>query len=314
MTSEALTDVSVIIVGLNASKYVQECFASLEAAEWDGVSFDLIYVDNGSRDDTLAMLTREFPQVTVIANATNLGFCKAANQGAGLARGRYFFFLNDDTLVLGNAVAALVRHADGNADLGALGGRLLNTDGTEQYSGRRFPSPWNAIFGRRSALTKVLPDVGPVRDYLYKGPLARGEAFDVDWVSAAAVLFPRDVFAGIGGFAEDYYYWHEVIFCDRVRRFGKRVCLVPAAKIIHHEGKGSGARPFAVRRKHIIGFHRGGYRCYCEHFELGRWSPVRLLVAAMLITRASLLLAGTAFSAVSKKSTTAQPASMTVPS
>lgn len=314
MTSETSTDVAVIIVGLNASRYVQECFASLDAAEWEGVSYESIYIDNGSHDDTLAMLAREYPQVRVVANATNLGFCKAANQGAGLARSRYLFFLNDDTLVLGNAIAALVRHADANPDLGALGGRLLNTDGTEQYSGRRFPSPWNAILGRRSVLTKLFPHAGPVRDYLYKELLARGQAFDVDWVSAAAVLFPAQVFTCIGGFAEDYYYWHEVIFCDRVRKVGKRVCLVPAAKIIHHEGKGSGARPFAVRRKHIVDFHRGGYRCYCEHFELGPWNPLRFLVAAMLFTRATFLLAGAALSKGLKKHSPTQPASMTVPS
>jgi hypothetical protein len=254
----------------------------------------VIYVDNGSKDDTLSMLAAQFPGVKVIPNDTNLGFCKAANQGARVANSRHLFFLNDDTLILSDAVAALVAYADKHPDVGALGGRLLNTDGTEQYSGRRFPNPWNAILGRRSMLTKFFPNAPAVRDYLYKEPLARGEAFDADWVSAAAVLFPQEVFHGIGGFAEDYYYWHEVIFCDRVRKFGKRVELLPAAAIIHHEGKGSGPRPFKSQRSHIVNFHTGGYRCYCEHYNLPPMHPARALVAAMLFTRAAILLTGAA--------------------
>jgi len=287
-------DVAIIVVGLNASRYVRECFDSLRVAAWHGYTYEVIYVDNGSKDDTLAMLQADFPDVKVIANQTNLGFCKAANQGAAIAKSRHLFFLNDDTLILNDAVAVLVAHADRHQDVGALGGRLLNTDGTEQYSGRRFPSPWNAVLGRRSVLTKLFPGAPAVRDYLYKEPLARGEAFDADWVSAAAVLFPQEVFRRIGGFAEDYYYWHEVIVCDRVRSLSKRVELLPNARIIHHEGKGSGARPFKSQRSHIINFHKGGYACYCEHYDLAPLNPLRLLVAMMLLTRACILIVGTA--------------------
>ena len=287
-------DVAIIVVGLNAAHYVRECFDSLATAAWHNYTHEIIYVDNGSKDDTLAMLQVNFPDVKVIANQNNLGFCKAANQGAAIANSRYLFFLNDDTLILNDAIVSLITHADNHLDIGALGGRLLNTDGTEQYSGRRFPSPWNAVFGRRSVLTKLFPKVPAVRDYLYKDQLARGEAFDADWVSAAAVLFPKEVFRGIGGFAEDYYYWHEVIFCDRVRKLSKRVALLPGAAIIHHEGKGSGTRPFKSQRDHIINFHRGGYACYCDHYDLTPFNPLRLLVSMVLLTRACILIAGAA--------------------
>lgn len=283
-------DVAIIVVGLNASRYVRECFESIGVASWGNYTYEVIYVDNGSKDDTLAMLQSNFPDVKVIANQTNLGFCKAANQGTAVATSRYLFFLNDDTLILNDAVAGLIAYADDHPDVGALGGRLLNTDGTEQYSGRRFPSPWNAVLGRRSMLTKILPSAPAVRDYLYKESLARGEAFEADWVSAAAVLFPHEVFRKIGGFAENYYYWHEVIFCDRVRKHSKRVQLLPNARIIHHEGKGSGARPFKSQRSHIINFHKGGYACYCEHYDLAPLNPLRVLVATMLVTRACMLI------------------------
>lgn len=283
-------DVAVIVVGMNASGYVRECFRSLLAAEWDGFSSELIYIDNGSTDDTLSMLRQELPEVRVEANSTNLGFCKAANQGAGLAESRYVFFLNDDTLVLGNAVAALVAHAEQHPGTGAVGGRLLNTDGTEQFSGRRFPTAMNAVFGRRSFLTRLFPNAPSARDYCYKRELAAGEPFAADWVSAAAVLFPASVFRAIGGFAEDYYYWHEAIFSDRVRGLGYGVELLPAARIIHHEGQGSGPRPFKVLCRHAWNFHTGAYRCYCEHYGLGRWNGRRVLLAAVLAVRTAGLM------------------------
>jgi N-acetylglucosaminyl-diphospho-decaprenol L-rhamnosyltransferase len=300
-------DIAVIVVGLNASNYVRECCESLHAADWQSYSHEVIYVDNGSTDDTLAMLEDRFSEVQVLANPTNVGFSKAANQGARVARSRYLFFLNDDTLVLDGAIAAMVAHADLYPDVGALGGRLLNTDLTEQYSGRRFPSPSNAVFGRRSVLTKFFPNTPAVSAYLYKEDLVRGEAFEADWVSAAAVLFPQRVFHRIGGFAEDYYYWHEVIFCDRVRKLGYRVELLPAAKIIHHEGKGSGVRSFKSQRFHILNFHAGGYRCYCEHHELPPLHPVRIVVAGMLFTRATVLLGAAGLRSLSSLKTLTAP-------
>ena len=97
----------------------------------------------------------------------------------------------------------------------------------------------------------------------------------------------------VGGFAEDYYYWHEAVICDRVRRKGKHVYLHPRSIIIHHEGKGSGTRPYAARKWHILDFHRAAYRCYCEHYGL-KWFSLRRWFAALALTiRAASLLAGT---------------------
>lgn len=287
-----MTDISAILVGRDSREYVKLCIESLARAEWDDYSYEVVYVDNGSKDGSVKMIAEEFPEVRCISNETNLGFCRAANQGAEIASGRHLCLLNDDTIVIDDAVARLARYLDDHPEAGAIGSRLVYPDMTEQWSARRFPSPVNGILGRRSLLTRLFPDARPVVRYLYKDRLQQEEPFEVDWVSAAAMMLRADVYEEVGGCAEDYYYWHEAILCDRVRKTGREVLLDPRSRIIHFEGKGSGARPFPVQAWHIRDFHYGAYRCYCEHHRLARLSPRRAFAAATLSTRALLLLGG----------------------
>lgn len=286
-----MKDVAVILVGLNANKFVKECIETVEKADWSRHTCEIIYVDNGSKDGSVEMVRSCFPGVRVIANDSNLGYCKAANQGARIADARHFYFLNDDTIVYPDALPVVIDFLDSQPGIGVVGSRLLNLDLTDQWSGRRFPSVWNGILGRRSWLSRLFPNARALTDYLYRDEVAAGVPFEADWVSAAALLVDRDTFARVGMFAEDYYYWHEAVFCDRVRRAGRKVYLHPGSKIIHYEGKGSGARPYPVQRWHILDFHRGAYRCAVEHYNLGRFNPARWLTAAALATRAMVLLA-----------------------
>ena len=270
---------------------MKQCIETVEKADWSRHTCEIVYVDNGSKDGSVEMVRSCFPGVRVIANDSNLGYCKAANQGARIADARHFYFLNDDTIVYTDALPVVIDFLDSHPGIGVVGSRLLNLDLTDQWSGRRFPSVWNGILGRRSWLSKLFPNARALTDYLYRDEVAAGVPFEADWVSAAALLVDRDTFARVGMFAEDYYYWHEAVFCDRVRRAGRKVYLHPGSKIIHYEGKGSGARPYPVQRWHILDFHRGAYRCAVEHYNLGRFNPARWLTAAALATRAMVLLA-----------------------
>lgn len=283
-------DVGVVIVGLNARSFVRGCLDSLPQAEWRGITYEAVYVDNGSSDGTVAEIRANYPGVKVIDNGYNAGFCKAANQGARIANSRYYYFINDDTLVLGDAIALLVDYLDQNPEVATAGSRLLYPDGAEQFSGRRFPTLLDAFMGRRSPLTRLFPNAPWVRRYLCKDELAQDLPFPVDWVSAAGQLMRPTDFWALGGFAEDYYYWHEAVLCGRLARRGRKIVLHPLSKIIHYEGKGSGHRPYPVQRFHILDFHRGAYRCYCEQFDLGRSHPARWLAGLLLAGRAGLKL------------------------
>jgi N-acetylglucosaminyl-diphospho-decaprenol L-rhamnosyltransferase len=283
-------DVAVIIVGLNARNFVCGLLDSLLRAEWRCYTHETIYVDNGSTDGTVAQLRKTYPWVTLIENGYNAGYCKAANQGARRANSRYYYFINDDTIVLGDAISLLVEYMDAHPEVATAGSRLLYPDGSEQYSGRRFPTLLSGCMGRTSPLTRLFPNAPWVRRYLCKNELARGEPFPVDWVSAAGQIFRPPAFWQVGGYAEDYYYWHEAVLCGRLASQGKKIVLHPASKVIHYEGKGSGHRPYSAQKFHILDFHRGAYRFYCEQHHLGKLHPARWLAGALLASRAALQL------------------------
>ena len=292
----AQADIAVILVGLNARDYIKQCLRSIYAADWHQYSYVVVYVDNGSIDDSVSMVRTEFPHVVVHENRENLGYCPAANQGAALVDCPYLMFVNDDTIILEDAISKLADLLASNTGVASVGARLLYQNMSEQWSGRSFPSAINALFGRRSLLHRLVPDSAPLVRYLHKADLDAGRHFRVDWVSAAAVMFRGSDFWSVGGFAEDYYYWHEAVIAKRLLDKGRLTYLHPGARIIHFEGKGSGARSYAVRKFHIINFHEGAFRFYCEHHRLGLLHPLCWLAAIGLSCRALILLTLSRFS------------------
>jgi N-acetylglucosaminyl-diphospho-decaprenol L-rhamnosyltransferase len=283
-------DVSLVAISLNSRGFLRECILSVRAARWREVTYEIIVVDNGSTDGTIAMLRTEFPEVRVVANPDNAGYCRAGNQGAAIACGRYLLFLNDDTLMIDDAVASLVEWSDTH-EAAMIGSRLLNTDLTDQFSsGRAFTTAAAAFFGRKSILTRLFPSAPWARDYLMSDRIDSREPYEVDWLSAAAMMVRRDVHEQVGGLAEDYYYFHEQVYCARVKQAGGRIYLHPQSRIVHHEGVGSGVRTRRVRRRHITAFHAAALRWFCHHHGFGPLHPLRYAVAAALWTRAGLLV------------------------
>jgi GT2 family glycosyltransferase len=284
---ERAVDCSVVIVNYRTDEVLAECLASL-AKTTAGVEVEVIVVDNGA---TLAGsgFRERSPRVRLVENPGNVGFARAANQGMRLARGRHVLCLNPDTVVHEGALAAMTGYLDAHPRVGAVGARLLETDGSLQYSCRRFPGYTTIFFGRYAMLTRLFPANAGSRDYLYLDWDHRTTR-EVDWVSGACLMVRREVLDHVGGFDEGYFLFVEDMdWCRRIRDAGWDVVYLPDAVVTHHIGSSRGAVPAWV----VWARHRGMLRYVRKHF--GAPWPVRAAVAGALAARAAgLIVANTA--------------------
>ena len=135
-------DVSIIIVNYNTKDLIKNCIDSIYEQTKD-IKFEIIVSDNGSVDGSIEMIKSEFPNVILIENNANLGFGTANNRGLKIAKGKYIFYLNSDTVLLNNAVKYFFDYWETSPDkdqIGALGSNLLDENFTLTHSFGNFPS------------------------------------------------------------------------------------------------------------------------------------------------------------------------------
>ena len=140
-------DVSIIIVNYNTRDLLKNCLISIYKHTTE-INFEVIVSDNGSVDGSIEMLKQEFPQVVLIENNANLGFGTANNRGLAIAKGKYIFYLNSDTVLLNNAVKMFYDYWENSPEkdsIGALGCNLLDKDGNVTGSWAGFPEPHSIL-------------------------------------------------------------------------------------------------------------------------------------------------------------------------
>ncbi len=219
-------DVSIIIPVYNKFEYTYRCLASI-AANPPQAPFEVIVVDDRSTDVTMLARLVLDNSVNIIRNETNFGFVRGCNRGAAAARGKYLYFLNNDTEVKPGFLDELIwtfRECEG---VGIAGSKLLFPNGKLQEVGGiiwRMGDGWN--WGRDD-------DPNNPR-YMYMR--------DADYVSGAALMIDKELFEQLGGFDELYApaYYEDTDLCFRVREKGKRVVVQPLSQIVHFEGVTSG--------------------------------------------------------------------------
>jgi len=275
--------VSVVIVNYNAGDILVDCIRhALQQAN------QVIVVDNASKDTSLARARAAFPMIDIIPNERNLGFAKACNQGALLAKGEHIFFLNPDCLLGENAIATLVQAAASDAKIAMVGGLLINPDGTEQVGGRRgVPTPWRSFvkaFGftvLESRYPKLFADFA-----LHKQPLPDGP-IEVEAISGACMLAKREALEQVGLLDEGYFmHCEDLDWCMRFRCQGWKLLFVPAARMTHHKGHCSQSRPFFVEWNK----HKGMLRFYNKFFRHQYPGVLMWLVTAGVLVRFSAIV------------------------
>lgn len=230
-----MVDLSIIIVSWNTKKLVMDCIESIKTTT-KKISYDIFVVDNASSDGTVEMLKTEFKDINIIENKINNGFAKANNQAIKLSSSRFIMLLNPDTVVQDNSLDTMVKYLEEHDEVGIVGCKLLNIDGSLQESCRRFPDlqTYSNILLKLHAF---FPNKRCFKNYFMKN-MNYDKINEVDQVMGAALMYKTNVFGQKSYLDEDYWIWfEEVDFCYNVRKKGYKVIYLPDAKIIHYKAQ-----------------------------------------------------------------------------
>lgn len=222
-------DMSIVLVCWNNKDYLQPCLESLYEADLNS-SFNVVVVDNGSTDGSQEMLRTNYPEIALIQNQGNVGLAKACNQGIEASRGRHVLLLNNDTIVNASSLERMVRFMDNTPEAAAVGGRLLNPDGSLQ-----------ATYGDFSSLGQEFLIATRLGEYLHPGYPAHSDDSQVkkvDWLSSACLLLRREALDQVGPLDEEYFiYGDEADLQYRLKKAGWEVYYLPDVTTIHYGGR-----------------------------------------------------------------------------
>lgn len=253
-------ELSIIIVNWNTREALRNCLASVFDCT-RSLALEVIIVDNASADGSVEMLKRDFPQVRVIANASNAGFAKACNQGMRAATGCLLLLLNSDTYVRDDVIARTAAYILSRPEIAMAGCRLCYPDGTVQHSAYRSLSIWRSLF-EDLWLYKLVPRAK--RDEILLGGYWKSDReTEVDWLAGAFLMLRREVFEAVGGFSEDFFmYGEDSEWCMRIRRTGRKIFYNPLG-IVYHIGSVSSDQEWTEKERLRL-CHLGGLRAYTK--------------------------------------------------
>jgi GT2 family glycosyltransferase len=230
--------ISIVIVNYKVPEFLKETIRSVCEAQLYEKS-EIIVVDNDSRDKSKEIITASFPNVIWIQMKSNVGFGKACNIGVRKAQGEYILLLNPDTVISKNTLSTSLEFLESHPDVGLMGPKILNSDGTLQESCHRsFPSPLDAFY-HLSGISKLFPKNKRFGKY-YLTYLDPDTSTQVDAVSGSFMFLKRSLYSQIGGFDERFFmYGEDMDICWRISDAGYKVWYYPGTQIIHRKGKSS---------------------------------------------------------------------------
>src|SRR4051794_40046247 len=224
---DSSASVSVVVCTYDAMPWIEPCLASVRGLE-------CIVVDNGSTDDTLALVAKRFPEAIVLRQE-NRGLGAGWNAGIERASGDYVFLLNADAWVVDDGVAQLAGFLDAHPQAALVGPLLRNPDGSLQRSVRGFPTVWR--LATEYWFVRKLAPRSELLNAFYAGSFRHDAERQVEWVMGAALLARKAAVAEVGGLDEDFFLFsEEVDLAYRLRQAGWETWFTPAAEVTHVGG------------------------------------------------------------------------------
>lgn len=223
-------DVSIIIVNYNTVQLAINAIDSV-LAKTDGVTYEIIVVDNDSNDNIKAVLAEKYgDRIICLSLSENIGFGRANNEAAKISNGRNLFLLNPDTILLNNAVKILSDYLDDNPRVGCCGGNLVDINEKPIHSFCRYAIP--SLFDEISQMFCGLPT-----KYLYRENTFYNHTdkpLKVCYITGADLMIRKELFDELHGFDPDFFmYYEETELEYRVRKAKYKIISVPYARIVH---------------------------------------------------------------------------------
>lgn len=278
-----MVDLSIMLVNWNTRDVLLDCLRSI-IENPPSCSYDIWVVDNASEDGSAEAVSKNFPQVKLIKNSQKRGFAAANNQIIKASTGRYVIYQNVDTIVHPGLYDRVYAYLEAHPEVGAVGPRTLNSDGTLQRS------CWRGFPGLKSALIESL--------YLWRlfprlvshseiGLIEHTDPLPVDHLLGSFIAVPRRVIEQVGMLDEGYpLFFEETDWCMRIQRGGYMVIYLPEAEITHLGQQ--------TQRKYPAETLMLLYRSYCRFVRVNstRWAEARVIMLKLILALGVILRLG----------------------
>lgn len=275
---------SIIIVNYNSKEPLKECIKSLNKLD---VSYEVIVVDNNSQDGSTKMIKRDFQEIILIENKKNLGFGKANNQGAKLAKGEFLLLANPDCKFIGGSVLEIIMFFNQNSRVGFVGPKSFWPDGRIQISASSFSGLYGAAI-HHLRLAKLLLSESLKRNFSHIATiLGRGlrrytlifreskVTQEIDWIGGLFIFTRQDIFKHLGGFDEDFFmYYEDQDLALRGRKRGWLSYYFPSVIVEHSVGYSSNQN-----LRILIERYRSELMFWIKHYSWLSLSILRVLMA-----------------------------------
>ena len=228
-------ELSIILVSYNTKEHTLKALSSVYEQTED-TNFEVILVDNDSKDGSLEAVQEAFPQVQSYASGGNLGFAGGVHFGVDRSKGDLILLLNPDTLVLDGAIDKLVQFSRERPDAGIWGGGTLNNDLSLNTQHAWARHDLGTLLSSALGLSKIFSKSCLFNKANY-GCWNRDTVKEVDILSGCFFLTTRALWNKLGGLDTSFFmYAEEADYCLKAKKLGYQPTVTPDARLIHHGG------------------------------------------------------------------------------
>lgn len=253
--------ISVVIVNYNVKEYLEQALLSLQRA-LKKYSHEIFVVDNASVDGSVQYIRKRFPEITLIANAENLGFGRANNVALQKVQGKFVVLINPDTVTQEDTFDKLLEFFEQQQDAGAATCKIINPDGSFSVDCRHsIPTP-SIAFWKVIGLSKLFPRSKIFARYnlTYLDP---DKTYPVPAISGSFMMIKKEVLDQVGLFDERFFmYCEDIDLCHRINQTPFKIYYVPTTQIIHYKGE-------STRKDnldYVITFNKALYQFFQKYY------------------------------------------------